>query len=448
MMEAALSPPHGHGLYGNNNQAYSRQRVHACHNTGNGIQQSSGYPQQSFPICPPPNGHRHAPYRDDPSMMNGPPLESYTPGGYGPSHSIPAPEKNKNLPLSRRLCQAAMSCLCCCCTNGTSSSAAAAEDNDRYYKDDFNDSSWSCSVGTTDEHGVWMNRGDAAGSMMSLIVWGLIGYSSFTMTFLAKTGGIQPIHSIIYTILAFMALACHAKTSLTDPGSVPASAVPTETQRTTAIKLSMCSQCQTFKPPQSHHCRICNRCISRMDHHCPWMNNCVGAGNLKHFILFLLYTWTCSAMCLLLLGWNYFFCADEDCTFTAVLIQLVRVMTFLSVGAFLFTSSMIMNVCYGLMTGIGTIDRLKKKATNTMDDSDEEQIALKDVFGIGPYWTWLIPTDPLLEDYDRVMGYSTPQRLLREQMIQHGKNPAHLDAMDAYTDTPSVVSRDSYGIPI
>ena len=34
---------------------------------------------------------------------------------------------------------------------------------------------------------------------------------------------------------------------------------------------------------------------------------------------------------------------------------------------------MLMNVTYGLMTGIGTIDRLKKKATNTMSQSDEER---------------------------------------------------------------------------
>ena len=141
----------------------------------------------------------------------------------------------------------------------------------------------------------------------------------------------------------------------------------------------MCGQCQTFKPPGSHHCRICNRCISRMDHHCPWMNNCVGAGNLKHFLLFLVYTWTSAAFSLSLFGWNYFFCADEDCTFHPVVLHLVRIMTLLAVGAFLFTSSMLMNVCYGVMTGIGTIDRLKKKATNTMSQSDEEPIQLIDV---------------------------------------------------------------------
>lgn len=178
----------------------------------------------------------------------------------------------------------------------------------------------------------------------------------------------------------------------------------------------MCSQCQTFKPPMSHHCRICNRCISRMDHHCPWMNNCVGAGNLKHFILFLLYTWICSAFAILLLSWSYFFCASEYCHIDLIVVQLVRLMLLLALGAFMFTSSMLMNVCYGLMTGIGTIDRLKKKAQNTMNESDEEPIPLKDVFGIAGYHTWPFPIDPIFEDYDVVMGYSTPQRLLREQM--------------------------------
>ena len=147
----------------------------------------------------------------------------------------------------------------------------------------------------------------------------------------------------------------------------------------------------------------------------------VGAANLKHFILFLIYTWTCAAYSLVLFGWNYFFCADEDCTFHVLVIHLVRAMTFLCIGAFLFTSSMLMNVTYGLMTGIGTIDRLKKKATNTMSQSDEEPIPLKDVFGIAGYHTWPFPVDPVFDDYDRVMGYSMPQRLLREQQFMEQK---------------------------
>lgn len=296
-----------------------------------------------------------------------------------------------------------------------------SNDNDR----DNNYSSSACTWGTTDDDGIWMNTSDQAGTVMSLLVWFLLTYSMVTVSFLAHTNGIPNMLSVWYTIFCALALASHAKTTLTDPGSVPHSAVPPEhlrynsTNNNSNPRLTMCSQCQTYKPLYSHHCRICNRCISRMDHHCPWMNNCIGAGNMKHFILFLVYTWTCSVFSLVLLGWNYFFCTTEDCTYHPILVQLVRVMTVLSVGSFLFTSSMIMNVSYGLMTGVGTIDRLKKKANVSLyEDSDEQPIPLKDVFGIGGYYTWLIPTDPIFDNYDKVMGYSIPQRLLREQSIR------------------------------
>jgi len=102
--------------------------------------------------------------------------------------------------------------------------------------------------------------------------------------------------------------------------------------------------------------------------------------------------------------------------FGVLLIQLSRITLFLSTGALLFTSSMLMNVTYGVMTGIGTIDRLKKKAMDTMHLSDEKPIPLKDIFGIGGYYTWFIPVDPIFEDWDKTMGYATAQRLLREQM--------------------------------
>ena len=145
------------------------------------------------------------------------------------------------------------------------------------------------------------------------------------------------------------------------------------------------------------------------------MNNCVGAGNFKHFILFLVYTWTGCAYALIIFAGNYFFCDSDDCVFSLVLVQLVRAMTLLCIMTLLFTSSMLMNVTYGIMTGVGTIDRLKKKASDTLSLSDEEPIPLTDIFGIQGYWTWPLPIDPLFEDYDKVMRYSLPQRLLREQ---------------------------------
>lgn len=55
-----------------------------------------------------------------------------------------------------------------------------------------------------------------------------------------------------------------------------------------------------------------------------------------------------------------------------------------------------MNVTYGIMTGVGTIDRLKKKAGGTMNESEEEPLGLNDVFGTQSYWTWILPIDPVL----------------------------------------------------
>jgi len=139
---------------------------------------------------------------------------------------------------------------------------------------------------------------------------------------------------------------------------------------------------------------------------------------MKHFILFLVYTWLASVLALLIFGWNYFLCAEEDCAFTPVLIQLVRVLTVCLFFTLLFTSSMIMNVMYGTMTGVGTIDRLKRKANDTVLESDEEPIPLKDIFGIAGCHSWFFPVDPIFQDYDTVMGFSTMQRLLREQMLE------------------------------
>lgn len=298
-----------------------------------------------------------------------------------------------------------------------------------YYLDAHNEQPTGCSAGTSETSGVWMNTSDQAGTFMSFCVWLGIMYAAFTVVLVSEQGRLPQIVAMVYCTVCALALACHAKTTFTDPGSVPKCAVPVEDASRRITFHAMCGRCHSFKPENCHHCRICDRCVSRMDHHCPWMNNCIGVANLKHFILFLVYTWTLSALALLIFALNYFLCryfhtADDDssdgrCQFSPVLQTLVRLMTIAAVCTLLFVSSMIANVAFGLVTGVGTIDRMKRNAGSASGGGGGEPgpVDPEAVFGMGPVWTWPFPVDPIFRDHDAVMGYSTPQRLLRERLL-------------------------------
>lgn len=125
-----------------------------------------------------------------------------------------------------------------------------------------------CTMGTREMDGTWLNYTDQAGTAMALLVWVLIGYCAATMIVLARHGHMAVHVCAAQVTLSALIWACHAKTMLTDPGTIPSTAVPLVTK---GVKFhTMCSVCQSYKPSYTHHCRICNRCISRMDHHCPW----------------------------------------------------------------------------------------------------------------------------------------------------------------------------------
>ena len=156
------------------------------------------------------------------------------------------------------------------------------DDSSEAYVDNFNDESWKCSFGTHEDDGIWLNLSDRVGTIMAALVWVLIAYSVVTIGLLTQHHHVPQFVAAVYATICALALASHAKTTFTDPGAVPSGAVPVHASG--GSYHTMCSHCQSFKPVCAHHCRICDRCVSRMDHHCPWMNNCIGGGNMSAYL--------------------------------------------------------------------------------------------------------------------------------------------------------------------
>ncbi|KAL8152719.1 hypothetical protein V2J09_010479 [Rumex salicifolius] len=154
-------------------------------------------------------------------------------------------------------------------------------------------------------------------SLPVLVVTFAIGYIYFAsvFVFIDKWFGLWSspglFHAVAFTAIAAVCVFTYVTAVVTDPGQVPPSFVPDVEDSSAPIQeikrkggdLRYCQKCSQYKPPRTHHCRVCKRCILRMDHHCIWINNCVGHANYKVFFIFVLYAViACIYSLVLLLG--------------------------------------------------------------------------------------------------------------------------------------------------
>jgi len=98
--------------------------------------------------------------------------------------------------------------------------------------------------------------------------------------------------SVLGVFLVGNGLYNYLMTIFTDPGHPPEFAQALE-ESGEGSPPRQCSKCTKAKPERCHHCSVCRRCVLKMDHHCPWVNTCVGHGNYRHFLLFMLYIFSC-----------------------------------------------------------------------------------------------------------------------------------------------------------
>ncbi|CAP34017.2 Protein CBG15806 [Caenorhabditis briggsae] len=122
-----------------------------------------------------------------------------------------------------------------------------------------------------------------------ILIWMLLptfGHSIWTV-----------IHGVVFNSLLITTIIAHTRAMTADPGVVPISQSKAEKplnqqnvdyssdeedesdeeaafrrdhsfSRPSATEWTMCTRCDSLRPPRAHHCRVCKRCIRKMDHHC------------------------------------------------------------------------------------------------------------------------------------------------------------------------------------
>lgn len=249
--------------------------------------------------------------------------------------------------------------------------------------------------------GVWCVK-DACGLVCATFTWLLVFYADFVIIFViilpAPFTITNFINTVVFHLLAFLALASHASAMLTDPGTVPlGNATPENIEKMTTYPgqiIYRCPRCLSIKPVRAHHCSVCKRCVKKMDHHCPWVNNCVGEHNQKFFVLFTLYIFLISLHAAILIVVHMIRCVESDwlecSSFSpAATLILIILLGFEALLFGIFTLVMFFTQLSAIFTDETQIETLKGEEPTWVKKGRWQ--SLKSVFGSDISYKWLSP---------------------------------------------------------
>ena len=230
----------------------------------------------------------------------------------------------------------------------------------------------------------------------------LVFYADFVVLLVMLVPSRDYVYSVIngtlFNTLAFLALASHFRAMLTDPGAVPKGNATKEFIESLQLKpgqvVYKCPKCCSIKPDRAHHCSVCKRCIRKMDHHCPWVNNCVGENNQKYFVLFTMYIALISLHALIMVGFHFLYCFEEDWTKCSsfsppTTVILLILLCFEALLFLIFTSVMFGTQVHSICTDETGIEQLKKEERRWAKKT--KWMNMKAVFGHPFSIAWLSP---------------------------------------------------------
>ncbi|XP_063181433.1 palmitoyltransferase ZDHHC3 isoform X1 [Chroicocephalus ridibundus] len=248
---------------------------------------------------------------------------------------------------------------------------------------------------------MWFIR-DGCGIACAVVTWMLVFYADFVVLLVMLVPSRDYVYSVIngtlFNTLAFLALASHFRAMLTDPGAVPKGNATKEFIESLQLKpgqvVYKCPKCCSIKPDRAHHCSVCKRCIRKMDHHCPWVNNCVGENNQKYFVLFTMYIALISLHALIMVGFHFLYCFEEDWTKCSsfsppTTVILLILLCFEALLFLIFTSVMFGTQVHSICTDETGIERLKNQKPTWEKTSGWEGMKL--AFGGAFSLAWFNP---------------------------------------------------------